>query len=130
MTEALNGRSRRAPRGRTAPIDESAVRLAQSVQLSPRAERDAVRVLECAADLTRINIVRALMETPLAASDLARIVGRSAAATSQHMRVLREVGAVIPTRSGNVIRYRLSKEPSAVLLETIAGAFDLLNKRE
>ena len=70
------------------------------------------------------------METALAASDLARVVGRSAAATSQHTRVLREVGAVSAARSGNVIRYRMSREPSALILEAIARSFDQLAKRE
>jgi len=70
------------------------------------------------------------MATPLPASDLARVVGRSAAATSQHIRVLREVGAVTAARSGNVIRYRMSREPSAMVLEAIARSFDLLAKRE
>jgi DNA-binding transcriptional ArsR family regulator len=70
------------------------------------------------------------VETPLAASDLARVVGRSAAATSQHIRVLREVGAVTATRSGNVIRYRMSRETSAVILEAIARSFDVIAKRE
>ncbi len=68
------------------------------------------------------------METPLAASDLARVVARSPAATSQHIRVLRELGAVTATRSGNVIRYRMSREPSAEVLEAIARSFDLLAK--
>ena len=70
------------------------------------------------------------METPLAASDLARVVERSAAATSQHIRVLREVGAVTAARSGNVIRYRMSREPTAVILEAIARSFDIIAKRE
>jgi len=112
------------------PIDESAVTIAQARTLSPRAEREAGRILECASELTRLKIVRALMETPLAASDLARVVGRSAAATSQHMRVLREVGAVSAARSRNVIRYRMSREPSALILEAIARSFDQLAKRE
>jgi DNA-binding transcriptional ArsR family regulator len=121
---------RRRGGGRNLPIDESAVTLAQARALSPRAEREARRILECASDLTRVKIVRALLETPLPASDLARVVGRSAAATSQHMRMLREVGAVIPARTGNVIRYRMSREPSAIILEAIARSFDVLAKRE
>ena len=104
--------------------------MAEARALSPRAEREARRIVECASDMTRLKIVRALIETPLAASDLARVVGRSAAATSQHMRVLRELGAVTAARSGNVIRYRMSREPSAVVLETIARSLDLLAKRE
>ena len=130
MANTSDGRERRRARGRDLPIDGSAVTLAQAHALSPRAEREARRVLECASDLTRIKMVRALMETPLAASDLARVVGRSAAATSQHIRVLREVGAVTAARSGNVIRYRMSREPSAVILEAIARAFDIIAKRD
>ena len=130
MADAINRRGRPAARGRTQPIDESAVTIAEARALPARVERDARRILECASELTRLKIVRALMETPLAASDLARVVGRSAAATSQHMRVLREVGAVTATRSGNVIRYRMSREQSAEILEAIARSFDQLGKRE
>lgn len=130
MTDADEARSRRGNPARSAPIDESAVAVARARALSPRAEREARRLLECGSDLTRIKIVRALMETPLAASDLARVVDRSAAATSQHMRVLRDVEAVVATRTGNVIRYRMSKEPSATVLEAIARSLEALAKRE
>lgn len=130
MADQFSGRPRRGARGRDAPIDQSAVAAALAHGLPPRIEREARRVLESASDLTRIKIVRALVETPLAASDLARVVDRSAAATSQHIRVLREVGAVTATRTGNVIRYRMSREPSAQILEAIARSFDVLAKRE
>jgi ArsR family transcriptional regulator len=130
MADGFDGRPRRASRGRNSPIDASAVTMAEARALSPRAEREARRIVECASDMTRLKIVRALIETPLAASDLARVVGRSAAATSQHMRVLRELGAVTAARSGNVIRYRMSREPSAVILEAMARSLDLLAKRE
>ena len=130
MADLFDGRPRRAVRGRDVPIDQSAVTAALDHAFSPRLERDARRILESAGDLTRLKIVRALMATPLPASDLARVVGRSAAATSQHIRVLREVGAVTAARSGNVIRYRMSRAPSAMVLEAIARSFDLLAKRE
>jgi ArsR family transcriptional regulator len=125
----MEGRPRRAAAGRK-PIDEPAVAIAEARALSPRAEREARRILECASDYTRLKMVRALMETPLAASDLARVVGRSAAATSQHMRVLREVGAVTAARSGNVVRYRMSRDRSAAILEAIARSLDQLGKPE
>jgi DNA-binding transcriptional ArsR family regulator len=129
MADGFDGQ-RRTVRARNLPIDASAVTIAEARALSARDERDARRILECASEITRLKIVRALIETPLAASDLARVVGRSAAATSQHIRVLREVGAVTAARSGNVIRYRMSREPSAAILETIARSFDQLGKRE
>jgi DNA-binding transcriptional ArsR family regulator len=129
MADGFDG-PRRTVRARSLPIDASAVTIAEARALSPPDERDARRILECASEITRLKIVRALIETPLAASDLARVVGRSPAATSQHIRVLREVGAVTAARSGNVIRYRMSREPSAAILETIARSFDQLGKRE
>lgn len=113
-----------------APIDPHAVTLAQKHGIAARHEREARRILAAACHLTRVRIVRALVETPLAASDLARITGRTASGTSQHIRVLRDLGVLIAERRGNVVRYRLAKEHTAEILETIARAFDVLGKRE
>jgi DNA-binding transcriptional ArsR family regulator len=116
------------PRGRAAPIDAHAVELAQQKLIAGRQERDACDLIESISNVTRIKIIRALAETPLAAGDLARVVNRTAPATSQHIRVLREAGAIESTRSGNVVRYRLTKSTSAEILEVIARAFDVLSR--
>ena len=108
------------------PIDAHAVELAQRALIAARQEREAREIIESIANVTRIKIIRALAETPLAAGDLARVVNRTAPATSQHIRVLRERGAIESTRSGNVVRYRLTKNTSAEIVEVIARAFDLL----
>ena len=100
--------------------------IARQKLIAARQEREAREILESISNVTRIQIIRALAETPLAAGDLARVVDRTAPATSQHIRVLREIGAIESTRSGNVVRYRLTKTPSAQILEVIARAFDLL----
>lgn len=110
--------------GRATPIDAEAVAVAQRELIPARQERAARELLESISNVTRIKIIRALAETPLAAGDLARVVNRSAPATSQHIRVLRDAGAIESTRSGNVVRYRLTKSTSAQILETIARAFD------
>jgi DNA-binding transcriptional ArsR family regulator len=120
--EARGGR----PRGRAAPIDAHAVELAQQKSITARQEREARELIESIANVTRIRIIRALAETPLAAGDLARVVNRTAPATSQHIRVLRDAGAIESTRSGNVVRYRLTKSTGAQILEVIARAFDAL----
>lgn len=117
---------RRAHRLRAAPIDAHAVELAQAKLITARQEREARELIESISNVTRIKIVRALAETPLAAGDLARVVNRTAPATSQHIRVLRDAGAIESTRSGNVVRYRLTKSASAQIVEVIARAFDLL----
>jgi DNA-binding transcriptional ArsR family regulator len=102
------------------------VEIAHEKLIPSRQEREAREILESIANVTRIKIIRALAETPLAAGDLARVVNRTAPATSQHIRVLREIGAIESTRSGNVVRYRLTKNTSAQILEVIARAFDAL----
>src|SRR5437016_4988284 len=129
MADALDGRLW-AARGRDRPIDEAAVTQAQAHVPPPHAEREAGHVLDSASDLTRLKIGRALMETPLAASDLARVVGRSAAAAGQHIRVLREMGAVTSATERERDPYRMSREPSAAVLGTIARSFDLLARRD
>ena len=114
------------PRGRAAPIDAHAVEVAQQKLITARQEREARDLIESISNVTRIKIIRALAETPLAAGDLARVVDRTAPATSQHIRVLRDAGVIESTRSGNVVRYRLCKSTSAQILEVIARAFDVL----
>jgi DNA-binding transcriptional ArsR family regulator len=119
-----NGERGGRQRGRAAPIDAHAVEVAQQKLINARQERDARELIESISNVTRIKIIRALAETPLAAGDLARVVNRTAPATSQHIRVLRDAGAIESTRSGNVVRYRLTKTTSAQILEIIARAFD------
>lgn len=108
------------------PIDPAAVATAEQSMLSKRAETQARRVLESLCDPTRLRIVRALRETTLAASDIARVIGRSRAATSQHLKVLRDVEAVVPTRQGNIVRYALSAHVNAEVLDDIGRSFDRL----
>ena len=112
------------PRGRAAPIDAQAVEAARPKLITARQERAARDLIESISNVTRIKIIRALAETPLAAGDLARVVDRTAPATSQHIRVLRDAGVIESTRSGNVVRYHLTKSTSAQILEVIARAFD------
>lgn len=120
---------RRTSRPRAAPIDGEAFALAQDRVLPIRYDGDAQRIVESASNLTRLKMIRALSETPLAASDLARIVSRTAPATSQHIKVLREINAIAATRTGNIVRYHLTNEPSAHILVAIARAFDALRER-
>jgi len=63
------------------PIDPGAVATAEQQKLSPRNEKRMRALLDALCDPSRIKIVRALRGTPLAASDLARVIGRDRAAT-------------------------------------------------
>ncbi len=108
------------------PLDPIAVATAERQTLTPRNERRMRELLEGICDPTRIKIVRALRDTTLAAGDLAHVIGRSRSATSQHLRVLRELRAVVARREGNFVRYTLSNDLSGSIIEEAASAFDQL----
>ena len=108
------------------PIDPNAVATAERQTLSPLSERRMRRLLDVLCDGTRLKIVRALRDNQLAASDLARVLGRSRSATSQHLRVLREAEVVQPSRNGNVVRYKLASDINAEILKDVGRAFDRL----
>lgn len=107
-------------------IDPGAVAHAQARMLHPRTAHAAQRVLMCLCDPTRLKIVRALQATELAAGDLAVVIERSRSNTSHHLRILRESSAVRGRRDGNVIRYRLTNDITAEVLEAVGTAFDRL----
>lgn len=108
------------------PIDPVAVMTAEQQMLTPRNEKRMRALLEALCDPARIKIVRALRDTTLAASDLAHVIGRNRSATSQHLRVLRELGAIVASRKGNVVRYTLSTDVSGSIVEEAASVFDRL----
>ena len=106
------------------PLDPGAVKAAEKSLLTPHNERKMKELLEALCDPTRVKIVRALRETTLAAGDLAHVINRSRSATSQHLKVLRDIGVVIPARNGNIVRYKLSEEVSGQVIEDAVAAFD------
>lgn len=108
------------------PIDPAAVVTAEHQMLTPRNDKRMRALLDALCDPTRIKIVRALRDTTLAASDIAHVVGRDRAATSQHLRVLRELGVVVAERKGNVVRYSLANDLTGAIIEEAASAFDQL----
>lgn len=108
------------------PIDPAAAMTAERQMLTPRNEKRMRALLEGICDPTRIKIVRALRDTTLAASDLAHVVGKNRSVTSQHLKVLRELGAIVAKRTGNVVRYTLTDDLSGSIIEEAASAFDRL----
>src|SRR3989442_12984514 len=108
------------------PIDPVAVASAEQQMVRGAPERRMRKLVEVLCDTTRLKIVRALHDNELAASDLARVLGRSRSATSQHLRVLREADIVQPTRRGNIVRYRLADDLNAQILDDVGRAFGRL----
>ena len=106
------------------PLDPEAVRSAEQNLLPPHEERQMKEMLEALCDATRVKIVQALSErNTLAAGDLAHVIGRSRSATSQHLKVLRDLDIVVAERQGNVVRYQLSKDLPGSVIEQAVAAF-------
>lgn len=111
-------------------LDPEAVAAAEARMPSPREERRMHELVEALCDATRMKIVQALSgDHTLAAGDLAQVIGRSRSATSQHLRVLRDLGAVVGKRSGNVVRYSLSSDVNGQVVANAVAAFDELRAR-
>src|SRR5438046_1055072 len=109
------------------PLDPQAVETASANLLPPRDERRMRQILDAMCDPTRVKIVQALSaDNTLAAGDLAHVIGRSRSATSQHLKVLRDLGVVVATRRGNVVRYELSTEINGTVVENAVSAFEAL----
>lgn len=117
------------PKNIPTPIDPVAVTTAERQMLTPRNDKRMRALLDALCDPSRVKIVRALRDTPLAASDLAHLIGRNRSVTSQHLRVLREHGAIIANRKGNIVRYTLSDDMSGSIVEAAASAFDQLQPK-
>src|SRR5712692_9954600 len=106
-------------------LDPTAVASAEKKMLAPREERRMKQLLEALCDATRVKITRALSaDNTLAAGDLAHVIGRSRSATSQHLKVLRDLGAVVARRQGNVVRYSLSPDVNGQVIADAVAAFD------
>ena len=70
----------------------------------------AVEVFAMFADATRLRIILALREGELAVNDLARAVGKSPSAVSQHLAKLRLVRMVSTRQDGTRVFYRLASD--------------------
>ncbi|MBO0709267.1 MAG: helix-turn-helix transcriptional regulator [Candidatus Dormibacteraeota bacterium] len=70
------------------------------------------------ADPTRARIVHLLLEEERYTEDLARMVGVSEPAVSQHLRLLRRLGLVASRRQGRYVYYRLDDDHVAQLVRT------------
>ena len=107
-------------------VQQNAVAAAQAELLPISVQRHAEKVLESLCDPSRLRIVQALRATPLTVSELSRVIAKTRAATSQHLKVLRGVEAVTAERHGQFVVYSLSEHINAEVLENVANAFDQL----
>jgi len=85
--------------------EEAAIARRRIHQVEASVDLDQLAKVLCVP--ARRRIVEALMTAGLSVSDLASAIDRTVASTSQHLRVLRELGMVEPDRQGRTVFYRL-----------------------
>jgi ArsR family transcriptional regulator len=119
-------------RGRLFPLNDpggveaGAVNAARAELLPAPVQKNAEKILDSLCDPSRLRIVQALRATPLTVSELSKVIAKTRAATSQHLKVLRSVEAVTAERHGQFVVYALSDHVNAEVLEAVANAFDQL----
>ena len=106
--------------------EPGAVSAARAELLPAPAQQHAEKILDSLCDPSRLRIVQALRATPLTVSDLSKVIAKTRAATSQHLKVLRSVQAVTAERRGQFVVYSLSEHTNAEVLSAVADAFDQL----
>lgn len=73
------------------------------------------------ADPTRLRLLHALTQAELCVCDLARVVGRSMAATSRQLQTLRRLGLVRYRSAGKLAYYSLASDwAEAMVLQAFA----------
>lgn len=73
------------------------------------------RLRKAICDPARMDIMRALAAGQLCVNDLALAINRAPAATSQHLRVLRDLDLVRRERRGTTMYYSLNRDQAAPL---------------
>ncbi|NLM09764.1 MAG: winged helix-turn-helix transcriptional regulator [Clostridiaceae bacterium] len=81
---------------------------------------NTLALLKAIADDTRLKIVRLLLQRNYCVGALARHLGLTEAAISQHLKILREAGLIIGERRGYFMHYYV--EPKHLL--TLASEFE------
>ncbi|NLD87816.1 MAG: winged helix-turn-helix transcriptional regulator [Clostridiales bacterium] len=86
--------------------------------------KNSTAVLKAIADDTRLKIVKLLLRHNYCVGALARNLGLTEAAVSQHLKVLREAGLLIGEKRGYFMHYDVDREQ----LRTLASEFVELAK--
>jgi DNA-binding transcriptional ArsR family regulator len=72
----------------------------------------------------RLCIVEALDGDEMSVGELAQVIGRRIPATSQHLRILRDLGIVEGQRSRSTVSYRLRPTPATAQLRAVLDTIE------
>ena len=85
---------------------------------------ELIHFLKSLSDPTRLRIVEYLAEIdqPRCVGAISKHVGITQSATSQHLRILRQINLVISDRRGYHIHYKLNKDKVNAFWDQLRGA--------
>jgi len=86
--------------------------------------QELARILKVLSVPTRLSIVQRLKPGPLCVGALAADLDVTQGAVSQHLRLLRDAGLVVPERRGCFIHYRLDERTMAQWQEATRDLLD------
>ncbi len=95
----------------------------RAVRLEALARLDGLRHVLC--EPARLALLGALESEPLTVGELATAIGRKLPATSQHLRVLRQLNLVTGERRGTTVYYRLAPGPRSEQVRTLIAALEV-----
>ena len=72
--------------------------------------RELARICKCLSVDTRLRLLKLLQDQTLCVGALARRLGVTPGAVSQHLRILRDAGLVIPEKRGYFVHYHVNHE--------------------
>ena len=78
--------------------------------MAAKDQQDMTRICRALSVEKRMEIVRLLAERTLCVGALSNLLGISAGAVSQHLRILKDAGLVEPDRRGYFIHYSLAPD--------------------
>ena len=101
----------------------------QTLRPRRRSERRRVqdslkRVRSVLCEDARLQILEALDGEEMSVGELARAIGRRIPATSQHLRILRELGIVEGHRRRSTVSYRLRPTPATAQVRAVLDTID------
>ena len=103
------------------PKDPTQFQRARARLARAGARQGMARLRKALCDPARLQIIEALAASPLCVNDLALAINRAPAATSQHLRILRNLDLVAGERRGTSVYYGL-KPGAATQLEDILNS--------
>ena len=91
---------------------------------------DLVKCFKTLGDSNRLNLIKILLRSDLCVGALARLLGLSEPALSQHLKLLREVGIVKGEKRGYWTHYSVEKDALRQIAKELSEITDVLQPYE